>query len=419
MDVLHERCAGLDIGKAELKACVRVPGPRGRRHQEIRSFSTTTGSLLGLRDWLLAQGVTIVAMEATGVYWKPVYYLLEDVVTVQLFNAAHMRNVPGRKTDVADSAWIARLAEHGLVRPSFVPPPLIRRLRDLTRYRSSLIAERTREKQRVEKVLEDAGIKLSVFIADIFGCSGRAMMRALIAGERDPRILAGYAQSRMRSKTDVLAEALTGRFDAHHGFLVAVMLDRVEALDAVIDEVTGRIEAEIAPLQHIVDRLDTIPGVNARVAHTIIAEIGADMTRFPTADHLASWAGLCPGNNESAGKHFSGRTRQGDRWLRAALGEAAIAASRTRNTYLQSQYRRIAFRRGKKRALVAVAHSMLVDTWHMITNESDYHDLGADYFTRRIDRRRHTHHLISQLQQLGYTVQLTTEQNGETVALTR
>jgi transposase len=419
VNVLHERCAGLDIGKADLKACVRVPGPRGGRHQEIKTFSTTTGSLLELRDWLLGHGVTVVAMEATGVYWKPVYYLLEDALPVQLLNAAHMHNVPGRKTDVTDSAWIARLVEHGLVRASFVPPPLIRRLRDLTRYRSSLVGERTREKQRVEKVLEDACIKLSVFIADVFGASGRAMLRALIAGERDPQVLASYAHARMRSKIGVLGEALTGRFEAHHAFLIKTMLDRVEALDATIEQVTRRIEVEIAPMQHIVEQLDTIPGVNVRVAQTIIAEIGTDMTRFPSANHLASWAGLCPGNNESAGKHFSGRTRQGDRWLRAALGEAAIAASRSRNTYLQTQYRRLASRRGKKRALVAVGHTILIDTWHMITNEADYHELGADYFTTRIDRRRHTQHLISQLQHLGYTVQLNHEQNGQTATLTR
>lgn len=408
MDVLNDRCAGVDVGKAELKACVRVPGPRGGRHQEIRTFATTTSALLQLREWLIGLGVTVLGMEATGVYWKPVFYLLEDAMEVQLFNAAHMHNVPGRKSDVSDSAWIARLVEHGLVRPSFVPPPLIRRLRDLTRYRSSLIGERTREKQRVEKVLDDAGIKLSVFIADIFGVSGRAMLRALIGGERDPQVLAEHAKASMRGKIPVLVEALTGRFEAHHAFLLAAMLDHIDDLDARVAQINARIETEIAPLQHVVQRLDTIPGVNARIAQTIIAEIGADMTRFPSAAHLASWAGVCPGNNESAGKHFSGRVRKGDTWLRAALGEAAISASRSKNTYLQAQYRRLAARRGKKRALVAVSHSMLTAAWHMIGNDLDYADLGAAHFTNRLDRTRHTRKLVSQLQQMGYNVHLET-----------
>jgi transposase len=342
------------------------------------------------------------------VYWKPVYYLLEDALTVQLFNAAHMRNGPGRKTDVSDSAWIARLVEHGLVRPSFVPPPEIRRLRDLTRYRASLVAERTREKQRLDKVVEDAGIKLSAFVADIFGVSGRLMLHALIDGERDPQVLAELARSRMRGTIPALVEALTGRFDEHHPFLTATMLARIDALDASVDDVTARIEIEIAPLQPIVDRLDTIPGVNVRVAQSIIAEIGVDMTRFPSAAHLASWAGLCPGNNESAGKHFSGRARKGNTWLRAALGEAAISASRSKGTYLQARYRRLAIRRGKKRALVAVSHTMITAAWQMINAGVVYQDLGATFFTERHDRQRHTRHLVTQLQQLGYRVQLDT-----------
>jgi transposase len=347
-----------------------------------------------------------VGMEATGDYWKPVYYLIEDAVEVQLLNAAHMHNVPGRKTDVTDAAWIARLTEHGLVRASFVPPPQIRRLRNLTRYRSALIGERTSEKQRVEKVLEDAGIKLSVFVSDMFGVSGRAMLQSLIDGERDPRVLAGYARGRMRPKIPALVEALTGRFGDHHAFLSATMLARIDALEATIATVTARIETEIRPFQGIVERLDTMPGVNQRVAQTIIAEIGVDMTRFPTPAHLASWAGLCPGNNESAGKHFSGRTRQGDRWLRAALGEAAAAAAGANDTYLQAQYRRLAARRGKKRALVAVSHSMRIAAWHMIGNEVAYQDLGPMHFLTRVNPARQTQRLITQLQQLGYQVQL-------------
>jgi transposase len=406
VECLVERCAGLDIGKADLKACVRVPGSRGGRRSETRTFATTSGALLGLREWLIEQGVTVVAMEATGDYWKPPYYLLEGQFEVQLLNAAHMRNVPGRKTDVSDAAWIAQLVEHGLVRPSFVPPPPIRRLRDLTRYRSALIGERTREKQRVEKVLEDAGIKLSVFISDIFGVSGRAMLAALIGGQRDPRVLAEYARARMRRKIPALVEALTGRFGGHHAFLCRTMLAHIDALNATIAEVTTQIEAEMTPFQAIADRLDTIPGVNQRAAQTIIAEVGVDMSRFPTAAHLASWAGVCPGNNESAGKHHSGRTRKGDSWLRAALGEAAAAGVGTKDSYLQAQYRRLAGRRGKKRALVAVGHTILVATWHMISKEVDYQDLGPTHFLTRIDPVRQTRRLVNQLNQLGYQVQL-------------
>jgi transposase len=396
----------VDIGKADLKACVRIPGPRGGRRSQTKTFSTTTAALLQLRQWLVDQQVTVVAMEATGDYWKPVYYLLEDDFEVQLLNATHMRNVPGRKTDVSDAGWIAQLVEHGLVRPSFVPPPPIRRLRDLTRYRSALIGERTREKQRVEKVLEDAGIKLSAFISDIFGMSGRAMLAALINGQRDPQVLAEYARARMRRKIPALVEALTGRFTEHHAFLCRMMLAHIDGLDAAIAEVTGQIEAEMQPFQAVADRLDTIPGVNQRTAQTIIAEIGVDMTRFPTAAHLASWAGVCPGNNESAGKHHSGRTRKGDSWLRAALGEAAAAGVGTKNSYLQAQYRRLAGRRGKKRALVAVGHTILVATWHMITHGVDYQDLGPTHYLMRIDPARHTRRLINQLNQLGYQVLL-------------
>jgi transposase len=406
VEVLVERCAGLDIGKADLKACVRVPGPRGGRRQQIKTFATTTGALLQLRQWLAEQQVRVVGMEATGDYWKPVYYLLEDAFDVQLLNAAHMHNVPGRKTDVSDSAWIARLVEHGLVRASFVPPPPIRRLRDLTRYRAALVGERTREKQRMEKLLEDAGIKLSVFVSDIFGVSGQTMLRALIDGERDPRVLAGYAQGRMRPKIPALVEALTGSFGEHHAFLCRTMLDRVAGLDATINAVTAQIETEIAPFQAIVDRLDTIPGVNQRVAQVIVAEVGADMTRFPTAGHLASWAGMCPGNNESAGRHFSGRTRKGDRWLRAALGEAAAAGSGARDTYCQAQYRRLAARRGKKRALVAVGHSLLVAAWYIINDGVVYQDLGPLHFLTRVNPARQTWRLVTQLQQLGYRVEL-------------
>ncbi len=308
MDVIHERCAGIDIGKADLKACIRVPAAGKRRRKEIRTFATITNALLALRDWLIAEAITVVGMEATGSYWKPAFYLLEDAFDVQLLNARHMHAVPGRKTDVSDAAWIAELVEHGLVRASFVPPPPIRRLRDLTRYRSELVHERTREAQRLEKLLEDAGIKLSVVASDILGVSGRSMIEAMIAGERDPHVLADMAKRRMRIKIPQLVEALTGRFGDHHAFLARQMLGRIDAANATIDQLSGRIEAECAPFRHQLELLNTIPGVSQRTAEVIVAETGADPSRFPTAAHLASWAGVCPGNNESAGKHKSGRT---------------------------------------------------------------------------------------------------------------
>lgn len=407
MDTIVQRCAGLDIGKADLKACVRIPGPRGGRRHEVRTFATTTAGLLQLRDWLSSQQVTRVGMEATGVYWKPIYYLLEDTFDTQLLNARHMHNVPGRKTDVSDAAWIAQLVEHGLVRPSFVPPPPIRQLRDLTRYRSAVTADRSRDKQRLAKVLEDAGIKLSIVATDILGASGRAMLQALIAGERDPNVLAELARARMRAKLPELRQALVGRFNEHHAFLCQVILDRIDAATAAIATLTAKIEAELAGWQETVQRLATIPGVGIRLAQVLIAETGGDMSRFATAGHLASWAGMCPGNNESAGKQYSGHTRQGNSWLRAALGEAAIAVTRSKNNYLIARYKRLAARRGRKRALVAVGHSILTALWHMLTHNVNYQDLGPDYFLTRLDRTRTTRRLLDQLQRLGYQAQLT------------
>ena len=327
-----------------------------------------------------------------------------------MLNARHMRNIPGRKTDVADSAWIAQLVEHGLVRPSFVPPPRIRRLRDLTRYRTTLVQERTRELQRLEKILEDAGIKLTSVATHTLGVSGRAMIEALIAGERDPQVLADMARARMRTKIPALREALTGRFSEHHAFLCRTMIDRIDAVTATVNTLTARIEHEIAPLQTEVERLSTIPGVGTHHAQVILAEIGTDMTRFPTAGHLASWAGVCPGNHESAGKHGAGTTRKGDSWLRGVLGEAAAAGSRTKNTYLQARYRRLVTRRGKKRALVAVGHSILTAIWHMLTNDTDYHDLGASHYLNRLDPARQARRLVHQLHQLGYQAVVTPTQ---------
>jgi transposase len=345
-------------------------------------------------------------MEATGVYWKPVFYVLEDAMECWLLNARHMKTVPGRKTDVADSEWIAKLLEHGLVRPSFVPPQPIRELRDTTRYRTEVIRERTREIQRLEKLLEDAGIKLSSVVSDIVGKSGRAMLEALIAGERDPLVLAEMAMGSMRGKREILAEALTGRFTGHHAFMVRTMLDRIDGCIEVEARLSERIDAQVRPFRRRIELLVTIPGLSTRAAEVILAEIGADIARFPSAADLASWAGVCPGNHESAGKHSSGKTRHGDPWLKGILGQVASSASRSKGTYLNARYRRIASRRGKKRALVALEHSILVAVWHMFTHDAEYHDLGGDYFLERTGKTRQTRRLVSQLNQLGFQVTL-------------
>ncbi len=411
MEVIHEHCAGIDISKADVKVCIRVPSDTGtRRRSEVRTFSAVTSGLLAMRDWLLAQGITVVGMEATGVYWRPVFYLLEHDLECWLLNARHMKSVPGRKTDVKDSEWIARLVEHGLVRPSFVPPEPIRQLRDVTRYRTEIVRERTREAQRLEKLLEDTGIKLSATVSTILGVSGRAMLEALIAGERDPHVLAGLAKGSMRRKTDALIEALTGSFTAHHAFLARAMLDRIDACTATETRLSEHIEVMLQPFRRHVELLVTIPGVDARAAQVILAEIGADVTRFPSAADLASWAGVCPGNHQSGGRTGSGTTRHGDPWLKAALGQAAVSASRTKDTYLAARYRRLAARRGKKRALVALEHSILIAVWHMFTHDTGYTDLGGQYFVERTGRARQTRRLVSQLNQLGYQVTLQAEE---------
>jgi transposase len=406
MELLHERCAGLDIGKKDLKACVRTPNPSGKRsrRQEIRTFATTTNALLELRDWLVAQKVTLVVLEATGDYWRGAFYLLEDCLNVILVNAAHAKGLPGRKTDVSDAAWLCQMGECGLLRASFVPPEPIRQLRDLTRYRATLATERTREAQRLEKELEDAGIKLSSVATDILGVSGRAMLTALIEGERDVHVLAEMARARMRPKIPQLVEALTGNFGEHHAFLCRLHLERIDQLSAAILELSVRIEEQMRPFARQLEQLATIPGVGQATAEVIIAETGADMTRFRTAGHLASWAGVCPGHHESAGKRQSGKTRHGNRWLGGALGTAAMAAARTKDkTYLGARYQRLTPRLGKKKAIVAVEHSILTAAWHMLTHDVDYHDLGGDYFTRR-DPERAMQRIIRQANALGFTV---------------
>jgi len=405
MDVTLERCAGLDVHRATVTACIRTPGPGPDRAQVIQTFGTTTADLLALRDWLAAHQVTHVAMESTGVYWKPVYYTLEDAFTLLLVNAAHMANVPGRKTDVADCAWIAQLLECGLLRGSFVPPPPIRELRDLTRYRKALIQDRTREANRLHKLLEDAGLKLASVATDVLGASGRAMLTALVAGTTDAAVLADLARGRLRAKLPALRQALTGRFRAHHAFLLTQLLAHLDYLDEALATLSQAIEGHLAPFAAAAARLQTIPGVKQRTVEALVAEIGVDMRPFPTAGHLASWAGLCPGNNATAGKRRRGRARKGDRWLKATLVEASLAAIRVKGSRFGALYRRICRRAGHNVAIVAVAHAILAIAWHLLVHGTTYHELGADYLDRR-DKERTTQHYVRLLERLGHRVLL-------------
>lgn len=407
MEQIVERCAGIDVGQAEVVVCARVPdASTGATAELVASYGTTTPDLLELNDWLAGLGITQVAMESTGVYWKPVYYLLEDGFTVLLVNAAHVKHVPGRKTDTIDAVWLAQLLAHGLLSPSFVPPKPIRELRDLTRYRKAVINERTAQINRVHKVLQDAGIKIATFASDIFGVSGRAMMRSLIAGEADPALLADLAKGRMRTKIPSLNKALTGRFSEHQAFLLRRMLDHIEAQEAEIADLDARIDQRIAPFAHLVELLDTIPGVDSRAAQTILAEIGPDMSIFPTAGHLASWAGMCPGQRDSAGKRGSGKTRKGSTWLRAALVQSARAATRTKGTYLREHYVQIRRRRGDARAVVAVGHEILIAAYRVLETGQPYLDPGPAVVAQRtIDRSRRR--AVDSLRRLGYDVLLT------------
>jgi len=406
LELVVERCAGIDVHQAQLRVCVRVPGERrgrnGGRVEEFATFGTTTPDLLELSEWLSQRGVTHVAMEGTGVYWKPVYYVLEASFDMWLVNAQHVKNVPGRKTDTTDAAWLCRLLEHGLLRKSFVPPPEIRELRDLTRYRKSLIRERAAEVNRLHKVLEDAGVKLATVATDIMGVSGRAMLAALVDGTTDPETLAQLAKTRLRSRLPELRKALDAKFREHHGFLVSQILAHVDYLDEAIGQVDERITGALEPSQAAMTVLLSIPGVQRRTAEVVIAEIGIDMSRFPTSRHLASWAGLCPGNNESAGKRKHGRTTKGSPWLRTALVESALGATR-KNGYLQSKYRRVRSRRGHQRAVIAVAHAQLEIIHTLLSSGELYTDLGSDYFERQ-QQEMITKRAIRQLEKLGHQV---------------
>jgi transposase len=405
METVVERPAALDVHKEQVTACVRVPGEGRSREQHVAEFPTTVAGLLTLSDWLAAFGVEQVVMEATGVFWKPVWAILEDGFECLLVNARHVKQVPGRKTDVKDAEWLCQLAEAGLLRASFVPPKPIRALRNLTRYRKTQIQERAREANRLHKALEDTGIKLDCVATDILGKSGRAMLDALVEGTTDPEILAELARGRLRAKIPALKEALEGRFDHLHAVWIGAILAHLDFLDEQIASLTEAIGEQIAPFAKAVELLCTIPGVQRRTAEVIIAEIGVDMSIFPTDKQLASWAGMCPGNDQSAGKRRSGKTRKGSKWLDWALEEAALAAVRTNDVYLAAQYARLRPRRGHKKALGAVKHSILVACWHMLSTGELYNDLGGDYFRKR-DPERITKRLIAQLENLGHKVTL-------------
>lgn len=405
LEVIVERSAGLDVHKDIVAVTARVPGEEGRLVRHQAEFATFTVDLLALRDWLVALGVTRVGMEATSVYWKPVFYVLEEELECWLLNARHMHNVPGRKTDMADSDWICRLVRFGLVRPSFVPPKPIRELRNLTRYRRTRIEERTRETQRLDKILQDAGIKLSSVASDIKGRSGRDMLDALVAGTRDPEVLADLARGRLRAKIPQLQAALIGRFGPAHALVVGEILAHVDYIDESLTRLQAGVDELIAPFADARDRLCTIPGVDTILAEAIIGEIGVDMSVFATAAHLASWAGMCPGQHESAGKNRHGTARHGDSWLQSTLAVAAMAAACTKDTYLAAQYGRLVRRRGKKRARKAVGHSILIGCWHILNDDHTvWVDLGADYFERRQDPQRLANRKLNELRSLGWTV---------------
>ena len=417
MEVIHRRCAGLDVHKKSVAVCVRVLGSDGRLQKQVRTFGTMTRDLLELGEWLTGQGVTHVAMESTGVFWKPLYNLLEGKFEILLCNAQHIKQVPGRKTDVKDCEWLAQLLQHGLLRGSFVPPRPLRDLRDLTRHRAQVIAEKTAVANRIHKVLEDANVKLGSVASDVLGASGRAVLHAMIEGENDPTTLAELAQRKLRAKIPQLKASLEGRVTEHHRFMLRTLFTHLTFLEKSIHEITNRIEevmikadaeateVRTVPFVEAVRLLITMPGIEVRTAQNVVAEIGCNMAQFPRAQNLASWGGMCPGNNESAGRRKGGKTTKGNRWLRSALVQAAWAASHTKGTYLAAQFRRLAARRTKKPALVAVGHTMLVIAYHMLKTHTPYADLGPDHFDQ-LNPERLTRHLVKRLEKLGHKVTL-------------
>ncbi len=405
METLYSCCAGLDVHKDTVEACIRRVSAAGQVRKQVQTFGTMTVHLLALADWLVAEGVTHAAMESTGVYWKPVFNLLEGRVQVILVNAQHIKQVPGRKTDVKDCEWLAQLLQHGLLKASFVPPQPTRELRDLTRQRTQLVRQAATVANRIQKVLEDANIKLGSVASDVLGESGRDMLRALIAGETDPEKLAELARKRLRVKIPALRLALQGRVTDHHRFLLQLQLDQLRSLEELMRRVSGRVEEALVPFGEVLEHLQTIPGISQRVAETVLAEIGTRMEQFPTVAHLASWAGMCPGNDQSAGKRRSGRATKGSRWLRGMLVQAAWAASHTKESYLSAQYRRLARRKGRKRALLAVGHTLLVIGYHVLKKGLPYAELGGDYLGR-LEPERLTRQLVKRLEQLGHKVTL-------------
>lgn len=411
MDTIFQNVAGLDVHQKSIAACIRRTNDRGQVAQEIRTFGTMTGDLLALADWMQSCGVTHVAMESTGVLWKPVYHVLEGLFELLLVNPREIKQVPGRKSDVSDAQWIAHLLACGLLKSSFVPPRELRELRDLTRHRAQLVSETTRVANRIHKTLEDANIKLGAVASDILGKSGRAMLQSLVDGERDPAKLADLAKRRLRKKIPQLQRALEGRFTEHHRYMLGRLLRHLRFLEAEIEDFDARIAEALAPFltEDEFRRLDEIPGLNRRSIENVIAEIGSDMSRFPSDDHLCSWAGMSPGNEESAGKRKRQRTTHGNRWLRRALSEAAWAASHTKDSYLAARYRRLAARRGKKRALIAVGHTLLKIVYHVLKHGVAYRDLGANYFDQ-LSRDRLERYLVKRLEGLGYRVSLTSDQ---------
>jgi len=403
MELVISRCAGMDVHQATVVVTVRVPDDAGGRRSCTETFGTMTPDLLALRDWLQAHGVTHVAMESTGVYWKPVYYVLEDAFTLLLINMHELKRVPGRKTDVQDSEWLAQVLECGLLKPSFVPPPPIRELRDLTRYRVQQVQDQAQETNRLHKVLEDAGVKLSTVASDVMGVSGRLMLTALVQGTTDPAVLADLARGRLRVKLPALRRALEGRFRPHHAFLLRQILAKIDFLEETIVHLTQEIDARVVPFEPMLTALDTIPGVDRIAAISIVAETGGDMGRFPSAAHLCSWGAMCPGQNESAGKRRSGKTRKGNRYLRRTLIQTALAATRKRDSALQSRYHRVKRQRGHKKAVVAVGHQILEIAYYVMRDRVTYQELGAEYFDRRHHERAVRRH-VKQLEAMGFHV---------------